>query len=344
VKRHLNTLFVTTEGAYLTKDGECLAARVDGAIRLRVPITALESVVCIGRVACSPQALEHCAVNGVAVTHLSDTGRFMARLEGPISGNVVVRRIQYRWADDPVHTADLARAFITGKLANARLVLRRSAREMAELENRNSLSLAADRVDRLLDRLPYEGDLEALRGIEGEAGRLYWAAFPALLAAGRDPQMTFSGRNRRPPLDPMNALLSFLYTLLVHDIRSALESQGLDPQVGYLHRDRPGRPSLALDMMEEFRAVLADRLALTLINRGQLRARHFRRLDGGAVSMEDAARRSVITAWQERKRDERRHPFLGENAPLGLFWHLQALLLKRHMRGDLEGYPPCLWR
>jgi CRISP-associated protein Cas1 len=343
VKRHLNTLFVTTEGTYLAKDGECLAARIDGQVRLRVPITALESVVCIGRVACSPQALELCASNGVAMTHLTETGRFMARLEGPVSGNVLVRRTQYRWADDAARTADLARAFIIGKLANARLVLRRGAREIAAPESRNALSQAADRLDRLLDRLPYESDLEALRGIEGEAGRLYWAAFPALLAGG-DPQITFANRNRRPPLDPMNALLSFLYTLLVHDIRSALESEGLDPQVGYLHRDRPGRPSLALDMMEEFRAVLADRLALTLINRGQLRAQDFRRLDSGAFTMEDAARRTVIAAWQERKRDERRHPFLGENAPLGLFWHLQALLLKRHMRGDLDGYPPCLWR
>jgi CRISPR-associated protein Cas1 len=300
-------------------------------------------VVCIGRVACSPQALELCTSNGVALTHLTETGRFMARLEGPLSGNVVVRRTQYRWADDAARTADLARAFIIGKLANARLVLRRGAREIAVPESRDALSQAADRLDRLLDRLPYESDLEALRGIEGEAGRLYWGAFPALLAGG-DPQITFANRNRRPPLDPMNALLSFLYTLLVHDVRSALETEGLDPQVGYLHRDRPGRPSLALDMMEEFRAVLADRLALTLINRGQLRAQDFRRLDSGAFTMEDAARRTVIAAWQERKRDERRHPFLGENAPLGLFWHLQALLLKRHMRGDLDGYPPCLWR
>jgi CRISPR-associated protein Cas1 len=343
VRRHLNTLFVTTEGAYLSKDGECLVARVDGETRLRVPITYLESVVCIGRVSCSPQALEHCALNGVAVTHLTETGRFLARLEGPVSGNVLVRRIQYRWADDPGRAAGLAKAFITGKLANARLVLRRGAREAAEAENRSALTQAADRLDHLLRRLPYETELDTLRGIEGEAGRLYWAAFPSLLAGG-DPRITFTGRSRRPPKDPMNALLSFLYTLLVHDIRAALDGQGLDPQVGYLHRDRPGRPSLALDMMEEFRAVLADRLALTLVNRGQLRAQGFQRLDGGGVVMDEPSRRTVITAWQERKRDERRHPFLDEMAPLGLFWHLQGLLLKRHMRGDLDGYPPCLWR
>jgi len=343
VKRHLNTLFVTTEGAYLSKDGECLVARIDGETRLRVPITYLESVVCIGRVSCSPQALEHCALNGVAVTHLTDTGRFLARLEGPVSGNVLVRRIQYRWADDTGRTAGLARAFITGKLANTRLVLRRGSREASGADTRSALTQAADRLDHLLRRLPHETDLDTLRGIEGEAARLYWAAFPSLLVGG-DPQITFTGRSRRPPTDPMNALLSFLYTLLVHDIRAALEGQGLDPQVGYLHRDRPGRPSLALDMMEEFRSVLADRLALTLINRGQLRAHGFHRLDAGGVVMDDPTRRTVITAWQERKRDERRHPFLDELAPLGLFWHLQALLLKRHMRGDLDGYPPCLWR
>jgi len=343
LKRHLNTLFVTTEGTYIAKDGECLAARVDGQIRLRVPITALESIVCIGRVSYSPQALEHCATNGVALTHLTETGRFMARLEGPVSGNVVVRRTQYRWADDPARSADLARAFITGKIANARLVLRRGARDAAASEASDTLTGAADRLDHLLRRLPHEPDLETLRGIEGEAGRLYWAAFPSLLAGG-DPQTSFAGRSRRPPLDPMNALLSFLYTLLAHDIRAALEAHGLDPQVGYLHRDRPGRPGLALDIMEEFRAVLADRLALTLVNRGQLRADGFRILDGGGVTMDDTTRRTVITAWQERKRDERRHPFIGESAPLGLFWHLQALLLKRCMRGDLDGYPPCLWR
>mgnify|MGYP002713311630 CR=1 FL=1 len=182
-----------------------------------------------------------------------------------------------------------------------------------------------------------------MRGLGGEAGRAYWAASPGLLGGG-DPAIAFAGRSRRPPLDPMNALLSFLYTLLAHDIRGALEAAGLDPQVGFLHRDRPGRPGLALDMMEEFRAVAADRLALSLVNRGQVRAKGFRMQDGGGVTMDDATRRRVIEAWQERKKDERRHPFLDEPATLGLFWHWQSLLLKRHLRGDLDGYPPCLWR
>lgn len=343
MKRHLNTLFVTTEGAYLAKDGECLVARIDGAPAVRVPISGLESVMCVGRVSYSPQALEHCALNGVALTHVTETGRFMARLEGPVSGNVLVRRTQYRWADDPSRSAALARAFLTGKIANSRLVMKRGARETAAERSRSELAAAGDRLSMLLDRLERESSVDGLRGIEGEASRIYWSAFPFLLAGG-DPEIAFNGRSRRPPLDPMNALLSFLYTLLVHDLRAALEAAGLDPQVGYLHRDRPGRPSLALDLMEEFRSVIADRLALTLVNRGQVRASGFRRLDGGGMIMDDATRRTVITAWQERKRVERRHPFLDETVPIGLSWHLQVLLLKRFMRGDLDGYPPYLWR
>ncbi|CCQ74037.1 type I-C CRISPR-associated endonuclease Cas1c [Magnetospira sp. QH-2] len=338
MKHHLNTLYVTTEGTYLAKDGECIVAKVDSAVRARIPIGGLESVVCLGRVSHSPQLLEHCAANGVALTHLSQSGRFMARLEGPTSGNVLIRRAQYRWADDPTRSAGLARAFLTGKLANARQVLQRGAREKDDPD----LNAAADRLGRLLRRLPGEATVDGLRGLEGEAGRTYWAAFPKLI--GGDPVFVFTARSRRPPLDPMNALLSFLYTLLAHDVRGALETAGLDPQVGFLHRDRPGRPGLALDLMEEFRAVIADRLALSLVNRGQVRGKGFKVLDGGGVVMDDATRRTVIEAWQERKKDERRHPFLDEPATLGLFWHWQALLLKRHLRGDLDGYPPCLWR
>ncbi len=343
MKRHLNTLFVTTQGTYLAKEGECLVALVDDKPKVRVPVAGIESVVCIGGISHSPQALEHCAANGVALTHLTEEGRFMARLEGPISGNVLVRRTQYSYADRPDRTADLARAFVTGKLYNARMVLRRGARERATESAAAGLVAAGDKITHALRRLEAAKSVDDIRGIEGDAAATYWAAFPSLIATD-EPGFAFAGRSRRPPLDPVNALLSFLYTLLVHDIRSALEATGLDSQVGYLHRDRPGRPGLALDLMEEFRSVIADRLALTLINRGQVRARGFRRLEGGGVVMDDDTRRAVVVAWQERKREERRHPYLGETAAIGLFWHLQALLLKRHLRGDLDGYPPCLWR
>lgn len=343
MKRHLNTLYVATEGTYLAKEGECLVAKVDNAVKARIPVAGLDSVVCIGRISYSPQVLAHCAENGVSMTHLSDSGRFLARMEGPVSGNVLVRRTQYRWADDPERSAALARSFLSGKILNARTVLRRGARDSSDLEAADTLSQTADRLTSLLPSLEREASVDGLRGIEGEAARHYWAAFNAFLIKA-DPAFHFPGRSRRPPLDPINALLSFLYTLLAHDIRSALDSAGLDPQLGYLHRERPGRPSLALDMMEEFRSILADRLALTLVNRGQIQAKGFKTLDGGGVQMDEDTRRTVITAWQARKSDERTHPFLNESAPIGLFWHLQALLLKRHMRGDLDAYPPCLWR
>lgn len=339
MKHHLNTLYVSTDGTYLAKEGECIVAKIDGAARARIPVGGLEGIVCIGRVSHSAQVLGHCAANGVAVTYLSSIGRFLARMEGPVSGNVAVRRTQYRWADDPDRCADLAQSFTIGKIANARLVLRRGARE----RQNQALAAAADRLDRILRRLPDETNVDAIRGFEGDAGRVYWSVFSDLLGGG-DTAIHFSTRSRRPPLDPMNAILSFLYTLLVHDVRGALETAGLDPQVGYLHRDRPGRPSLALDMMEEFRPVVVDRLALSLVNRGQVRASGFKTLDGGGVVMNDATRRTVIDAWQSRKKDTLRHPFLGETVTLGLLWHLQALLLKRYMRGDLDGYPPCLWR
>lgn len=339
MKKHLNTLYLTTEGTYLAKEGECLVAKIDREVKTRIPIIGLESVVCIGRISHSPQALEHCAANGVALVHLSMNGRFMARMEGPVSGNVLVRRTQFRWADDPERCADLARAFLLGKIANCRHVLQRGAREKEDV----TLSRAADHLGTLIRQLQRRTGVDELRGIEGDASRVYWEAFPALLGGG-DPGMVFHGRSRRPPLDPVNALLSFLYTMLMNDVRGALEAAGLDPQVGFLHRDRPGRASLALDLMEEFRPVMVDRLVLSLINRGQVRLNGFRVLDGGGVTMDDKTRRTVITAWQERKQDRRRHPFLNEEATLGLFWHWQALLLKRYLRGDLDGYPPCLWR
>lgn len=343
MRKHLNTLFVTSQGAYLAKDGEAVAVRVEGETRLRLPAHTLDGVVCFGQVSMSPALMAHLAECGASVSFLSESGRFLARVVGPTHGNVLLRREQYRRADDPAATVQLARMVLTGKLHNSRAALRRSAREHPDRPEVERIAAAAEVMDRGLDRLQRIDDLELLRGMEGDAANAYFGAFSGMLLR-TEAEFAFNGRNRRPPLDPVNCLLSFLYTLLAHDVRSALESVGLDPQVGYLHRDRPGRPSLALDLMEEFRPALADRLTLSLLNRGMLRPGDFKTMASGAVVLADAARKTVITAWQERKREEVEHPFLQEKMSIGLLPFAQALLLARHLRGDLDGYPPFLWR
>ncbi len=335
MKRHQNTLFVTTQGSYLSKEGECVAVHIDGAVAAKIPIHTVGSVVCFGQVSCSPFLLGHCAEHDVAVSFLTETGRFLASVRGPVSGNVLLRREQYRRADNPESSAAIARAMVAGKIANCRTVLRRSARD----KSNESLAAAADRLTLSLGNLRETLPLDGIRGVEGEAASTYFGVFSQMISPDRT-GFAFVGRNRRPPLDPVNCLLSFLYTLLMHDVRSALESAGLDPAVGFLHRDRPGRPSLALDVMEEFRPYMADRMALTLINRGQVPEKGFTTAENGAVLMDDATRKAVILAWQERKKEEVEHPFLQERMTVGLLWHMQARLLARHLRGDLDAYPP----
>jgi len=339
MKHHLNTLYVMTQGAYLSKEGECVLVRVDGAEKTRIPIHTLGGVVCFGQVSCSPQLLGHCAEHDVAVSFLTEYGRFIAQVRGPVSGNVLLRREQYRWADSPEACARMTRFLLTGKIANSRNVLLRAARDHGSGGREEALRKVAARFDRCLSRIQNPDlSLDELRGIEGECGALYFGVFDALITSA-DEAFRFNGRNRRPPLDPANCLLSFLYTLLVHDIRGALECVGLDPAVGFLHRDRPGRPGLGLDILEEFRAVVADRLALSMINLGQVKSKGFRKLESGAVHMEDDTRKEVIVAYQKRKQEEVEHPFLKEKMPIGLLWHMQALLLARYIRGDLDGYP-----
>lgn len=342
MKKHLNTLFVTTQGTYLSKEGECVQVRVDGVDKAHIPIHTLGGIVCFGNVLCSPFLLGHCAEHGVAVSFLTENGRFLAKVQGPVSGNVLLRREQYRWADDPKRTMDVAKSVLTGKLANSRNVLLRAARDHGEGGRDERLRAAAHRLADCLRRLERADlTLDEVRGLEGEAGASYFGAFDTMITSD-DEAFRFAGRNRRPPLDPTNCLLSFLYTLLVHDIRGALECVGLDPAVGFLHRDRPGRPGLALDLLEEFRAVVADRLALSLINLGQVKAKGFETLESNAVLMADDTRKEVILAYQKRKQEEIEHPFLQEKMALGLHWHAQALLLARHIRGDLDGYPPYI--
>jgi CRISPR-associated protein Cas1 len=343
MKKHLNTLFVTTQGAYLAKDGETVAVRIEGEVRLRVPVHTLDSIVCFGNVSASPYLMGFCAERDVTLSFCTEHGRFLARVLGPVSGNVLLRREQYRRADEPAFCADMARSCVTGKVANCRYVLQRALRDHGErLADPDAVQEAVDHLSASLRRLRDELDLDAVRGVEGDAARVYFNVFDHLVMTGKK-DFFFARRSRRPPLDRMNCLLSFLYTLLMHDVRSALEGVGLDPAVGFLHRDRPGRPGLALDLMEEFRPV-ADRLALSLVNRGQLKGRDFITSEGGAVRMRDEARKTLLTTYQKRKQDVLVHPFLEEKMPLGLMFHIQALLLARFLRGDLDGYPPVIWR
>lgn len=342
--RHLlNTLYVTTQGAYLSREGETVLVRVDQEAKLRVPIHTLAGIVCFGQVSCSPPLMELCGERNVAISFLSEHGKFYARVQGPVSGNVLLRREQYRRADSEEASAEIARMVVVAKVANCRTVLLRGIRDHSENSNVPALEAAAVRLARLLEDLRQSAPLDAVRGLEGDAARTYFDVFDHLVTAQKE-DFFFRERSRRPPLDNLNALLSFFYTLVVHDVSAALETVGLDPAVGYLHRDRPGRPSLALDIMEEFRPVLADRLALSLVNRQQIRGNGFRTTETGAVLMDDATRKEVLVAYQKRKREEIQHPFLGEKVEMGLLPFVQAMLLARYLRGDLDGYPPFLWK
>jgi CRISPR-associated protein Cas1 len=343
VKKYLNTLFVTTQGAYLNKEGEAVVVSVEGEVKLRVPVHTLGGIVCFGNVMMSPFLMHHCAENNVLISFLSEHGRFLARVCGPASGNVLLRREQYRRADAPAARLELARTIVLAKMANARQVLLRAVRDHGGKGGMELAAGSALRLEHFMDAARREENIESLRGREGEGARTYFDAFDCMITAQKE-AFAFRGRSRRPPLDNINALLSFVYALLAHDCTGALEAVGLDPQVGYLHAERPGRPALALDLMEEFRPFFADRLVLSLVNLRQVQANGFRKTESGAVEMTDETRKTVLVAYQKRKQEEMAHPFLEESAPLGLFWHLQAQLLARHLRGDLDGYPPVFWK
>jgi CRISPR-associated protein Cas1 len=274
---------------------------------------------------------------------LSEHGHFLARVEGPVSGNVLLRREQYRRADDPDKSAELARFMVTAKVANCRTVLLRSLRDHPDNDGAPKVRSALERLDKCLDQLASPLPLDSVRGIEGDSARAYFEVFNHLIIAQKE-NFVFEGRNRRPPLDNVNSLLSFVYTLLTHDARAALESVGLDPAVGCLHRDRPGRPGLALDLVEEFRPVLADRLVLSVINRRQVQADGFRQTETGAIVMDDDTRKAVLTTFQTRKQETTTHPFLGEETSVGMLVHLQSRLLARYIRGELDAYPAYFWR
>lgn len=343
MKAYLNTLYVTTEGAYLCKDGLNVVVRVAHEERMRLPIHTIGSIVCYGHVSCSPELLHFCATNHVSISFLSEYGRFLARVHGPISGNVLLRREQYRRADDDYSVAQITTSVLTAKLCNCRTVLQRALRDHTELQEIDAIIRARSLLEKDIRLLDVRCDIDELRGTEGRAASAYFSVFDHLIVAQKE-HFFFHKRTRRPPLDAVNALLSFLYTLLMHDVRSALETVGLDPQVGYLHRDRPGRYSLALDIMEELRPILADRIVLSLINRKQITHKGFKTSDTGAVTMTDETRKTVIVTYQNRKRETLHHPFIREEIEVGLIPHVQAQLFTRYIRGDYECYPSFIWK
>lgn len=340
MKQLLNTLYVMTQGAYLSLDHETVRVEVGGELKLQVPLHHLGSIVTMGNVMISPFFLGKCADDGRALVILDRNGRYKCRMIGKTTGNVLLRQTQYLAVQDELKTTTIAASMTAGKVKNARNVLMRSAREAAIPEEEVRLRKSADVQADALFRLKTPRDTDHVRGLEGEAAAAYFDVFTLMMKPAERDLLPMNGRNRRPPLDPVNALISFLYTLLLNDCISALEGVGLDPQMGFLHVPRPGRPSLGLDLMEEFRAFLADRLAITLINRKQVTIDHFEPRPGGAVYLNEKGRKEVVAAYQKRKQEEVDHSLLSEKTPIGLLPHLQARLLARHLRGDLESYVP----
>jgi CRISPR-associated protein Cas1 len=343
MKKHDNTLYVTTQGAYLAREGETVLVRVKKQTRIRVPIHNLGGIVCFGNVGCSPFVMGLCGEHGVSLSFLTERGRFLARVLGPQSGSVALRRAQHAGTSDPGRSASFARMVITAKIANARAVLQRARRDHAERFQSERTKAAVLRLADVLRRLQQPITLDEIRGLEGEAARTYLAALDDAILQQKD-AFFLHERSRRPPRDNMNALLSFLYALLTNDVTAACQSVGLDPQMGFLHTDRAGRASLALDLMEELRPMIADRLTLSLVNRQQVDAKGFRRQESGGVEMDDATRKAVLIAYQKRKDEEIVHPFLQEKVTVGVLPHIQARLLARWLRCELDAYPPFLWK
>ena len=337
-----NTLYVMTPLAYAHLENATLRIDVEREKKLQVPLHHIGGLVCFGNVMVSPALMHRLADEGKSLVLLDEHGRFKARLEGPVSGNILLRQAQHRASENPTTTLELARACVAGKLKNSRSVLQRGAREADDANETSQLTRSADNLAASLRTAAAVQTLDELRGVEGEAARGYFAAINLIVKPAYRGIFQIKGRTRRPPLDRFNALLSFLYAMLMNDCRSALEAVGLDPQLGFLHAVRPGRAALALDLQEEFRAIQCDRLALTLINRGQLGENDFDLREGGAVMLNDKGRRTVVTAWQERKQETLTHPLLDQKTPIALLPFIQARLLARTLRGETEGYLPFI--
>lgn len=343
MRKLLNTLFITTEDAYLALDGENVVVRQDERELARFPFHTLEGIFTFSYAGASPALMGACVKRGINLCFCSPNGRFLARAAGEANGNVLLRRTQYRIADDLACSCEIARNMVFGKVFNARWSLERTLRDHSMRVDETKLDEASRRLQEALPVIKEVKSLEALRGLEGECAAIYFGVFNEMIVANKD-DFVFCGRSRRPPLDRVNAMLSFVYALLSNDCASALESAGLDSYVGFLHRDRPGRSSLALDLMEELRCSLADRFVITLINTRTIKAEDFEERESGAVIMTDNGRKKLIKAWQERKREQITHPFLKEKIPWGLVPYIQAMLLARHLREDIDAYPPFLWK
>ncbi|MCC6747521.1 MAG: type I-C CRISPR-associated endonuclease Cas1 [Deltaproteobacteria bacterium] len=340
MRQHHNVLYLTTAGAYVHKRDAAVEVVREGHEPVRIPRHHLQSIVCFGPMSVSPWLMHACAEEDIGLVFLTEEGRYLARVVGPQNGNVLLRRAQYRIADNVLETLELARTFVLGKVCNCRSHLRRAARDGAEPDRAKSFARAADHLTALLGSIRRAMELDELRGFEGAAAATYFGCFPALLRG--EEAFGWTSRSSRPPMDGANAVLSFLYSVLAVDCGSAAQAAGLDPQVGFLHAEKPGRPALALDLMEEMRPVLADRVLFALVNRRQLQAKHVERQASGAVLLTAEGRRVVLTEYQERKREEIVHPFTQETTTYGILCHLQARLLARHLRGDLDAYPPFL--
>jgi CRISPR-associated protein Cas1 len=338
MKKHLNTLYITSDEAYVKKERETFVVEVNNTKVFQAPIHSIENIVCFGFKPLTPQVMAFCAENNVGISYLTEQGKFLARVYGAQKGNVLLRKAQYAISDNEFQSLQIAKPIIAAKVSNYRHLLLRHQRNHPD-NCPDSVSLAADTIGRRLTNIQQSETLNELRGYEGECATLYFGVLSSLITSQQE-DFTFSQRSKRPPLDPANALLSFLYAILANDVRSALETVGLDPQVGFLHQIRSGRPSLALDIMEEFRAYLGDRIMLNLINLKQVTKKDFEIRESGEVRMSDSARKELLTAYQKRKQEEITHPFLGEKMTIGLLPHIQAQLLARYIRGDIENYPP----
>lgn len=342
MKKIANVLYVTNSDLYLSLDGENIVAKKDETISMRLPLHNLENIVCFNYPGISPALMGACVDRNIGLCFLTPAGRFLARVTGKVKGNVLLRKKQYAVSEDPATAVSIAASFLLGKIANCRKVIERAIRDHSMLVDINSLSLASATLKSNLAAILDCKTIDDLMGYEGSSAKIYFRVFNQLILQQRE-DFQFIERNRRPPLDKMNSLLSFLYTILMNEVASALEVVGLDPYVGFLHQDRPGRPSLALDLMEELRPIFADRLALTLVNRKQISGKGFLEKESGGIIMDDETRKTVINAWQMKKKEELMHPFLKERIPFGLIPYVQAMLLARHLRGDLDGYPPFFW-